>query len=234
MIKIWRGHGKVYLPISEYYELPSKYNKTIVRLLVQSPTRIFVYWEVSPETVKLLETQKINYSESTPILKISNVTMGYSYELKIDPFANNYYIEVKDADCEYQVELGRKFNNKFFSIYVSNPAKVPRNSPVPVEYNEEIVYRNCIKLSVTDKFTIYGKATDYADHNRIRKWIPQDYSNLPLASVDNRNNGSFGRYENGVSSMENVSSFEQYEDSTSLGFYASSNNYWNNSSHENQ
>ena len=37
---------------SEYYDLPIKYDQTLIRLLVQSPTRMYAYWEVSEDTIK--------------------------------------------------------------------------------------------------------------------------------------------------------------------------------------
>ena len=208
----------MYLPKTEYYELPSKYDKTIVRLLVQSPTRMFVYWEVSNDSIQMFESQKVDYSSSKPILKIKNITMNYSYDIPIDPFTNNYYIEVKDPDCVYQVELGRQSNEKFINIYTSNSAKIPRSSPVPINYSEEVVYRNYVKLDMTDKFTVYYKKPN--DYN-IDGSRPQDYTKLSLMSYDEHeqrqqegrviNEGSFTRYEGGISSFENMSSFNRYE-----------------------
>ena len=92
----------MYRPKSEYYELPTKYNETIVRLLVQSPTRMYAYWEVNDDSVKKF---KVDYNICTPVLKITNLTMNYSYEIEIDPYATNYYIDVKDVNCNYKVEL---------------------------------------------------------------------------------------------------------------------------------
>lgn len=193
----------MYLPKTEYYELPKKYNKTIVRLLVQSPTRMFVYWDVSDETVSnFFKNNNVNYSDATPILKITNVTMDYSYDIPIDPFTNNYYIDVKDPNCKYQVELGRKFNNKFVNIYTSNQVQIPRSMPVATPFQEEIIYRNYIRLDATDKFTIYYKKPEYNVNNSNS----QDYNMLPLSndniSLLNQdgnkviNEGSFSRYEN--------------------------------------
>lgn len=216
MIKILRRQLVVYLPKSEYYELPNKYDRTVVRLLVQSPTRIFVYWEVSEDSIKSFESSNKDYAHSTPTLKVKNVTMNYSYNIPIDPFTNNYYIDVKDPDCEYQVELGRISNGNFTNIYTSNSAKVPRSTPVRVADSEEIIYRNHIKLDLADKFTVYYKRCNY----NIDGSKPQDYSVLPFAkefenpsstSEDINSSGSFERYENGISSMENVSSFSKYE-----------------------
>ena len=69
----------MYRPISEYYELPTKYNETVVRLLVQSPTRMYAYWEVSDGSIKNFDKQKIEYNSCIPLLKITNITKNYSY-----------------------------------------------------------------------------------------------------------------------------------------------------------
>lgn len=208
----------MYLPKTEYYELPKKYNKTIVRLLVQSPTRMFVYWNVSDDTISnVFEKNHINYSEAIPILKITNITMNYSYEIPIDPFANNYYIEVKDPNCRYQVELGRKSKNKFVNIYTSNQVQIPRSMPVATSNQEEVIYKNYIRLDMTDKFIVYYKKPQY----NLNGSNPQDYTKLALSTenalineasdVKIINEGSFSRYENGVSSLENMSSFNNYD-----------------------
>ena len=208
----------MYLPKTEYYELPSKYNKTIVRLLVQSPTRMFVYWEVDEDSVKYFESMKMNYSSARPVLKVKNITMNYSYDIPIDPFTTSYYIDVKDPDCEYQVELGRIQNDKFVNLYTSNSATVPRSNPMYVGDSEEVVYRNYIKLDMTDKFTVYYNKRNY----NLDGSCPQDYTKLSLSTPNSLdefkdtngrviNEGSFSRYENGISSMENFSSFTRYE-----------------------
>lgn len=165
---------------SEYYELPSKYNKTAIKLLVQSPTRMYAYWDVSDETIKNISDEK--YNHSTPYLKIDNLTMGYSHEIKIDPYANNYYIEVSDNDCDYKVELIRKRNNASYFLTESNSTHIPRSSPC--DYNEDIIFRNCICLSVTDKFKLYTQK-----RNNLKKYTElyfTDYDNISSMNVANR------------------------------------------------
>lgn len=161
---------------SEYYELPNKYNKTTVKLLVQSPTRMYAYWDVSDETIKNFSSER--YNHSTPVLKIENLTMGYSYEINVDPFTNNYYIEVTDSDCDYKIELIRKLKNTSHTIISSNVTHIPRSSPC--DYNEDIIFRNCICLSITDKFKLYTY-----NRENLKK-----YTDL-----------SFSDYENNISSM---------------------------------
>ena len=33
----------------EYYDLPYRYNQTVVKILAQTPTNLFVYWDISDE-----------------------------------------------------------------------------------------------------------------------------------------------------------------------------------------
>ena len=176
----------MYRPKSEYYELPTKYNETVVRLLVQSPTRMYVYWEVADKTIGGFVARNLDYNTSKPILKISNITMNYSYEIEIDPFATNYYIEIKDADCNYRVELGRRCNNEFVSIYQSNDVTIPRSTPLDNRESEEIIYRNCMRLTQTDKFTIYYRN----DKKRVfNAKLKQDYYSLSFNTTDSLSSG---------------------------------------------
>lgn len=170
----------MYRPISEYYELPNKYNETIVRLLVQSPTRIYAYWEVNEEAVKKI---KANYNECTPVLKITNLTMNYSYEVEIDPYATNYYIDVKDANCNYKVELGRKYNNEYISIFQSNQVTVPRSMPLNQNETDEVIYRNYLRLSETEKFKVYYNKNRYNEKNK------QEYYGLNFSADDGISSG---------------------------------------------
>ena len=95
---------------SEYYDLPFGYNKTVVKVLAQTPTTLFVYWEVSEDDRnRLKELYGENFFEVTkPVLILYNDTLNYSFEIEINDFANSWYIHVNDSKCDYRVELGRK------------------------------------------------------------------------------------------------------------------------------
>lgn len=164
----------MYRPKSEYYELPTKYDETVVRLLVQSPTRMYAYWEVNENQANNF---KFNYNECTPVLKITNLTMNYSYELEIDPYATNYYIDVKDVNCNYKAELGRKYNNEYVKIYESNEVTVPTSMPSNIE-TEEITYRNYLRLEETEKFKIHYNKNRFNEKNK------QDYYGLTFNPDD--------------------------------------------------
>ena len=104
---------------SEYYDLPFMYNKTVVKVLAQTPKMLFIYWEVAEDDRnKLKELYGNNFFETTkPVLIVYNDTLHYSFEVNIDDFANSWYLHINDANCNYHVELGRR---PYPDIYQNN------------------------------------------------------------------------------------------------------------------
>ncbi len=100
------------ISIIENYELPYRYNETIVKILYQTPNTLFVYWDISDkDRKKYIEQYGENFFEVThPILIVHNDTYNYSFEIPINDFANSWYLRVNDSKCNYRVELGRKPN----------------------------------------------------------------------------------------------------------------------------
>ncbi len=97
----------------EYYDLPYRYNQTIVKILAQTPNTLFIYWDISDEDRKKLEEIYGNdfFSNTKPVLIIHNETKNYSFEIDINDFANSWYLNITDTDCKYNIELGRRFIN---------------------------------------------------------------------------------------------------------------------------
>lgn len=105
--------NKVSAEVVEYYDLPYRYNETIVKILYQTPDTLFVYWDISD---KDRENYVKQYGENffnitRPVLIIHNDTMHYSFEIPINDFANSWYLHVNDSKCDYRVELGRRPNH---------------------------------------------------------------------------------------------------------------------------
>lgn len=119
--------------ISEHYDLPFTYNKTFIALLFQSPKTLFSFWEIS-ETDKsnLLEKYGSHFFENTrPILHINNKSTNSCFDIEINDYATNWYIDIDNADCEYEIQLGRKPYNSigddFIVITSSNSLTSPND-----------------------------------------------------------------------------------------------------------
>lgn len=156
----------------EYYELPYRYNQTIVKILAQTPNTLFVYWDISDEDRKNLKSiYGEHFFEITkPVLIIYNDTMGYSFEIDINDFANSWYIKTNDANCAYRIELGRRpipINYNYIQNYnpdeeikpvqtsyiyltSSNEIKAP-NDKILFNINKNVYYRNVKTNEVVSK-----------------------------------------------------------------------------------
>jgi hypothetical protein len=139
--------------IVEYYDLPYRYNQTIVKVLAQTPTNLFIYWDISDKDRKNFKKQYgDNFFETTrPILIVHNDTLGYSFEVEINDFANSWYLNVADSKCDYRIELGRrpivkteKLNVDYIYVTTSNEIESP-NDRVLFDKNQKMVYFRNIK-----------------------------------------------------------------------------------------
>ena len=94
----------------EYYDLPYRYNQTVIKLLAQTPTTLFIYWDISDKDRKTFEDQygENFFNETRPVLIVHNDTLNYSFEVEINDFANSWYLHVADSKCDYRIELGRR------------------------------------------------------------------------------------------------------------------------------
>lgn len=135
--------------VAEYYDLPYRYNETIVKILYQTPSILFVYWDISDEDKAAFISQYgNNFFETTfPILKVYNLTMNYQFEVPINDFANSWYIHVNDAGCDYKVELLRKpiemhTDNSYIFISSSNDIEFPNDHILIDELPDKVLFKN--------------------------------------------------------------------------------------------
>lgn len=144
--------------ILEYYDLPYRYNETIVKVLVQTPSILFVYWDISDEDKEnfILKYGEYFFYDTKPVLVIYNETLNYSFEVDINDFANSWYLHVLDSNCTYKVELGRKPINKYAKIdnylYISssNNMDAPNDHILFDSLNNNVYFRN-VKTNTNSK-----------------------------------------------------------------------------------
>ena len=98
----------------EYYDLPYRYNETVVKILAQTPKRLFVYWDISDnDRQKYINSFGEDFFEKTyPVLLVYNEDKKYIREIPINDFANSWYIDIDDPKTSYKIQLGRKFISK--------------------------------------------------------------------------------------------------------------------------
>ena len=145
----------------EYYDLPYRYNQTIVKLLYQTPTTLFIYWDISDEDrEKFKETYGEDFFEKTkPVLVVHNETKGYSFEVEINDFANCWYLNVNDSKCKYKIELGRKPFEVMYNGEVTEVKTTPKitQNYIPITSSNEVESPNDHILFEKKQEMIYFK-----------------------------------------------------------------------------
>ena len=161
---------KVVPVINEYYDLPFRYNQTIVRILAQTPNKLFIYWDISDEDRKNYEKKYGSdfFNNTRPYLIITNTTMNYTFEVEINDFANSWYLNINDASCDYKVELARKFivnsenntsskktltpyfANETLTITSSNELEVPNDHILIEKLGNSVFFRN-VKTNILEE-----------------------------------------------------------------------------------
>lgn len=136
---------------AEYYDLPYRYNQTVVKVLAQTPQMLFIYWDISDED----RMQYINkygndfFTKTRPVLVVHNETMNYTFEVEINDFANSWYLQVADPNCKYEIELGRRPNlyqdtikEEYIYVTSSNKMDAPNDHILFEEFNPNVTYKN--------------------------------------------------------------------------------------------
>ena len=177
--------------IIEYYDLPFRYNQTTVKVLAQTPTNLFIYWDISDaDRNKLIDTYGNYFFENTkPVLIITNETMNYTFEIDINDFANSWYLHVNDANCEYTVELGRrpKYYNSEKHVNIQNDYLYVTSSNIIEAPNDHVLFdRNIKNVYFKDVKTNIVTAKDITSISFLRN-IGRIYNLYDLQSDFNKN-----------------------------------------------
>lgn len=193
----------------EYYDLPFRYNQTVVKILAQTPTKLFIYWDISDID---RENLKKNFGEyffqiTKPVLIVHNKTMNYSFEVDIDDFANSWYLPIQDSNCDYQIELGRR--------------PIPVNYSYMPEYNVaekgeiEPVHESYIYISSSNELESPNDRVLFNNTNKIyfrdvktNKIIEKDIKDFPFI---NKNNEFISIYKIYQDLFKDVLSGENFE-----------------------
>lgn len=192
--------------IIEYYDLPYRYNQTVVKILAQTPNTLFVYWDISDKDREKYINQfgEDFFNTTVPVLIVHNKTMNYSFEIEINDFANSWYFNINDPKCDYEIELGRRAKpntyinlpNNYMYVTSSNVIESPNNH-ILFEKNQKVLFFRNIKNNVT-----YSK--DISEFNfmeymgrvyNIYDIYRKIYNTEELKNIENNPSSSFNKGE---------------------------------------
>ena len=161
----------------EYYDLPYRYNETVVKVLAQSPNRLFVYWDISDnDRQKYVETFGDNFFNDTyPVLLLYNEDKNYIREIPINDFANSWYIDIDNPKTKYSIQLGRKFKSKPEFI---NIAKFEQENVIL--HNDYLPFANSNKIEAPNDHILFESFSNKIKFRNVKtnQEIIKDISEL--------------------------------------------------------
>ncbi len=146
--------------------LPRNYGDTKIIILPRDPMWMYAYWEVSPgvfsDLSKKLGEQNFNSSKwALRIYDVTGVTFNGSnhhkyFDISIDYGAENWYINVKEANRAWCVDLGIITpDGKFITVVRSNVIIMPRQGISPITDEQWAMlqqeFERLLRLSGVDK-----------------------------------------------------------------------------------
>ena len=198
--------------LTEYYDLPYRYNETVVKILAQTPKRIFVYWDVADEDKMRYENAfgKDFFEKTYPVLLVHNDDKNYTTEIPINDFANSWYIDIKDPKTKYSIQLGRKFREipknidiikikeqniilktDYLPIAQSNLLEVPNDRILFTELPKVIKFRNVKTYEEKEKI-VSSLKTNYGTMYDIRDFYKENYKEEINDEIFDINNPTSG------------------------------------------
>lgn len=151
----------------EYYDLPYRYNETVVKILAQTPKRMFVYWDISDnDRQKYINTFGNDFFDKTyPVLLLYNEDKKYVREITINDFANSWYIDIEDPKTKYTIQLGRKFKDYSVALAVNHQKAAENNIIVQTDY---LPFANSNVLEVPNDHVLLETLPDYITFRNVK------------------------------------------------------------------
>ena len=207
--------------VVEYYDLSYRYNETIVKILYQSPETLFVYWDIADsDRENYIKQYGENFFNITrPVLIVHNDTMGYSFEIPINDFANSWYLHINDSKCNYRIELGRRPNYYNAEVTKEIQEKIHTDYIYVSTSNEIESPNDHVLFNTNENNTI--KFKNVKNHNEksislyeIIKHLPamKRVQNIPYISEELLKDMYSGIYQN-----EDISLFDRITNNPSSG-----------------
>jgi hypothetical protein len=124
--------------------VPERYDVDVIRAMVQDPFRIFVYWEISEESITTLSQYFSSAQAGTFQLSLKLIEAGGNEEACIDVEDQGSYWMMVSPGRDYEFELvARTANHEPISLMRSNRVRTPNVSvslvaPDEAEYNSSL------------------------------------------------------------------------------------------------
>ena len=104
-------------PPATIYNIPDRYNKDTLRVLLVNTQKYYVYWEVSDKT---LEDNKVDLSKEKLYFKVSDTDGNELFEFASSFALGENFVKLQFENMKIVVTIGKKVDEKFEELFDSN------------------------------------------------------------------------------------------------------------------
>ncbi|MGX8178017.1 DUF4912 domain-containing protein [Exiguobacterium artemiae] len=133
------------------FGMATHYEDDIIHAIVQSPTAVYVYWELSELSRKMLETHyHASFDSFRKEMRITDVTLlnyekgeaNRTYQFELPEMTNMWFVRPLMPNTTYIIEWGiQTIDGDFLPVLRSKPVETPRDEPVAEGRFAEVVTR---------------------------------------------------------------------------------------------
>jgi Domain of unknown function (DUF4912) len=118
--------------IDEGLPVPESYNVDLIRALLQDPFRLFIYWEVRPESLKGLTKifAEADATEFRTTLKLRDMDGGQEAFFEVGPHGRYWMMVFPDRTYEFEIGV-RSPKHGYIALVRSNQVRTPRGTISP-------------------------------------------------------------------------------------------------------
>jgi hypothetical protein len=116
-------------------EIPERYNETYITAIPKDPDSLYVYWEFSDETIKVMNTM-MDQIGSQVILRVKEPDTSdadddmLSFHVEVNKQQEECFFKIPEQGKKYQVECGHLTETgEFVPIAQSDPVLIPFTQP---------------------------------------------------------------------------------------------------------
>ena len=202
----FKGQGNVKPKYFFNANIPDAYNKTYIRALPRDPYWLFIYWEVTQQSI---EKEKNNmgakkFDSARSVLRVFDVTESDNaqsnqinyFDIEINKYANNWYLKVSPPGRTFLIKYGLlATDGTFYEIVQSNLVQTPRDN-VSDSIDEKWLTSSTdelIKISKSQLFTKPGASERMAPNPLLQGQEAGERAEFPGASENLFSGSSFQR-----------------------------------------
>lgn len=125
-------------PPASIYNIPDRYNKDTLRVLLVNTKKYYVYWEVSDETLK---KRGLDLNKEELSFKVFESNGTELFEFKSSFALGEYFVNLQFENIDIYVKAGIFENDEFVEILDSNQVRTFSSKVILPEENDEVWVR---------------------------------------------------------------------------------------------